>query len=327
MKKLFRYLKRSERGSTAIIVAVTMSMLMTFTAFTFDFGITYYETSKAQNAADAAALASAKLLPVGSSDASAISNVKNTAVSYVNKNGDYDISSEDIVLGDLVSGRYTSVKVNINGQVDMTIAQIIGVNTIAFTRHAKAMIAPCTSAGEVAPLGVEQSILDAALASGNTQHVLLKYGGGDGDTGSFGAIDLDGVKGGGANDYLSWLLNGYEGTIEVGQGLLPVEKGNMAGPTETAISQRYYQCTHFESLGGCTLDHFDPDCPRLLKILVIEKVGTQYISVKGFAVFVIEGVSGDEVLGSYVESIEIGNADGNANWSAEYGLYSISLVE
>ncbi len=326
MKKLLRSIKY-EHGASSILVAVSMSVLMTFTAFTFDFGIAYFETSEAQNAADAAALAAARMLPVNVNDLSAVNAVKDIAIEYVNKNGAYYISGEDIDLGDPVNGRYTSVRVNINCQVNLNFARVIGVNTATFNRHAKAAISPCTRASGAAPLGVEQCVLDEAIANENTQHIYLKYGGGDGDTGSYGAIDLDGVKGGGANDYRSWLLNGYEGVIEVGEGLLPVEKGDMTGPTEVSISARYYQCTHFQSLGGCTAEHFDPDCPRLLKILVIEKVGTQYIKVKGFAVFVIEGVNGDEILGSYVKMIEADHADENANWAADYGLYNISLVD
>lgn len=326
LEKFWRLFKRNERGSSIVLVAITMATLMTFTAFTIDFGVSYVETTKAQNAADSAVLAAAHLLPVESGDASGIAQVKDTAVSYVRKNG-FDISSDDVALGDLIAGQYTSVKVTIAGHVNMTIARVIGINTVDYVRDAKAIIAPSVSATHVEPLGVEQSILDALIASGNTEHVYLKYGGGDGDTGAYGAIDLDGVTGGGANDFNSWLMNGYSGTITVGEGLLPVEPGNMAGPTEEAIAARYYQCTHFPDLGGCTIDHYDPDCPRILKILVIEKVGDHDVMVKGFAAFVIEGVFEDEVLGSYIEMIEPGNAELGSNWSAEYGVYSVSLVE
>ena len=326
MNGILRFLRREERGSAAVIIAVSLSLLFSFTALAVDFGATYVTNANAQNAADSAALAAAHYLPVSSGDASGMAQVKDVAVSYVEKNG-FTIAADGVELGDMVGGRYTSVSVTVSGEVGMTFARVIGIDTVPFKKDAKAKIIPCTSATGVAPLGVEQSVMDAAIASGNTQHIYLKYGGGDGDTGSYGAIDLDGVKGGGANDFESWLLNGYSGTITVGEGLLPVEPGNMAAPTETAISARYYQCTHYPDQGGCSIDHYDSNCPRLLKTLVIETVGTQYVKVKGFAVFIIEGVYGDEVLGSYVKMLEPDLAGGDADWSAEYGLYSVRLVE
>ena len=326
MKNWLNRFIRNEWGASAIIAAITTSCLMTFTAFTFDYGYAYYRTSEAQNAADAAAIAAAELLPVGMNDSAGIAEVTNRAIAYANLNGEYSVSSENIELSDLVDGRYTSVKVNIPCSAKTTIAKVIGINSLDFVRSAKAVISPCTATDNVVPLGVDYLQLQALIASGDIEHIYLKYGGGDGDTGSYGAIDLDGVKGGGANDFEAWLMYGYEGIIEVGEGLLPVEKGNMSGPTETAITYKYSQCTHYVGLGGCTLEHFDPDCPRAIKVLVIEKVGTQYVKVHGFALFIIEEVSGDEVIGSYVKCIDPGQADANANWDDDYGMYSISLV-
>ncbi len=328
MRKLLNKIRHEECGASTILVVITLTALLVFTAFAVDYGIAYFNTSKLQNAADSATLAATKLLPVDVTDESAIALVKETAVDYANKNGNYPISVDNIVLGDPLYGRYTSVRVSIPCQISTTFAKIIGVNTFSFERRAKAIIAPSLAANDCVPLGVDYLELKQAIDSGKTEHIYLKYGGGGGTIGSYGAIDLDGVKGGGAKDFESWLMYGYSGTIYAGETLLPVEKGNMAGPTEDAIALRYSQCTHFTGSGGCTAEHFDPDCPRVITVLVIQKVGTQYVRVMGFAEFVIEGITKDEVLGSYVKACESGNANENVNWAtSEYGLYNISLTE
>jgi len=55
--------------------------------------------------------------------------------------------------------------------------------------------------------------------------------------GNFGCLDLDGNKGGGANDYLDRIKNGFPGTLNVGDLIYP-ETGNMAGPTVSGVQYR-----------------------------------------------------------------------------------------
>ena len=317
-----------EDGIITVIVALSMTAIMIFTAFVTDLGIAYIKSADIQNAADAASLAAGQLLPVNSVDETAVSNVKNEAIAYAGKNGETGLTTEDVTLGDLVNGIFTSVRVSVPCTVESFFAKAIGINSFSFSRSAKAKIAPSMQTSGVAPLGVDYIELANALANNGTQHIYLKYGGGGGTQGSYGAIDLDGVKGGGANDFTSWLDYGYDGVIKVGDDLLPVEKGNMAGPTTSAISERFNACTHFQDQGGCTADHYDLDCPRILKVLVIEKIGSSYVKVHGFAAFVIEGVgTNGEVLGSYIKYIDNGNVTGSNVWStADYGMYNVGLV-
>ncbi|MPM91959.1 hypothetical protein SDC9_139093 [bioreactor metagenome] len=213
---------------------------------------------------------------------------------------------------------------------ELIFAKSFGVNTFSFTRGAKASASPATRIGGTAPLGVDYEQLSEAIARGDTEHIYLKYGAGDGEEGSYGAIDLDGVKGGGANDFSTWLTYGYNGTIEVGDDLLPVEKGNMDGPTARSINERYNACTHYADDGGCSCAHYELTCPRVLKVLVIEKIGCSYVKVKGFAAFVLEGEAGDkgEVLGSYVKYLEPGESLVEDAWdSADFGIYNVGLTK
>lgn len=326
-KRFARSIFAQEDGVSAVIVALTLSFLMMIAALAIDFGLAYYRVSEAQNAADAAALAAGSLLPVKSDDAAAVAEVRELAVLYAQKNGNFSITAEDVVLGGEVNGKFTSVSVDISCEIHLNIARMFGVGTKNVSRNARAAIAPCESITDAAPLGVDYLQLQALIDSGNTKHVYLKYGGGGGDTGSYGAIDLDGVMGGGANDFETWLSYGYTGLVEVGENLLPVEKGNMAGATYDSALARYNACTHYSAEGGCTAEHYDPNCPRLLKVLVIEKVGTSYVSVKGFAAFIIEGVYSDEIVGSYVKYFEEGTVNANsAVGSGGFGMYNLGLT-
>lgn len=328
MKKIINLLIKEEEGAVAVIAAISMTIILTFCALVVDFGFAYVKTAKIQNAADAATLAAGRMLPTYVDDDVTISQMKDTAILYAQKNEIDNLSYNDISFGDVVNGKYTSISVNIPCTMESYFAKIIGVDSFTFNRNAKARATPPTQMGGVAPLGVEYIQLNNAIENGETEHIYLKYGGGDGTQGSYGAIDLDGVQGGGANDYNYWLEYGYDGVIKVGDGLLPVEKGNMSGPTSSAIDVKYNSCTHFQGDGGCNAHHYDINCPRIIKILVIEKIGTKYISVKGFAAFVIEGESGSnaEVIGSYIKFIEPGELNKNADWnSTDYGVYNIGL--
>ncbi|MCX7614978.1 MAG: hypothetical protein N2Z65_04410 [Clostridiales bacterium] len=213
--------------------------------------------------------------------------------------------------------------------MDSFFAKTVGINSFSFSRSAKARITPATQVNGAAPLGVEYSQLMNAISNNNTKHIYLKYGGGDGTQGSYGAIDLDGVKSGGASDFTSWLEYGYSGTLKIGDDLLPVEKGNMAGPTASSVSARYNSCTHFQGQGGCTAEHYVLDCPRVLKVLVIEKIGNSYVKIKGFAAFVLEGIGENgEVQGSYIKYFESGSiSNGEYQAAQDYGMYHIGLSE
>jgi len=76
-----------------------------------DFGLAYTKASDVQNAADAASLAAAQMLPVDESDEAKIAEIKNTAVLYAEKNNMTDLSSGDVELGNLIDGKFTSVMI------------------------------------------------------------------------------------------------------------------------------------------------------------------------------------------------------------------------
>lgn len=86
-----RHFRESEEGSVAIIVALSLTVLLGFTAFAVDFGMMASVRQHLQNAADAAALAGAADLGAGKP----LSDVNATVDEYCRANG-VDGSSDNI---------------------------------------------------------------------------------------------------------------------------------------------------------------------------------------------------------------------------------------
>lgn len=330
---LFRALRLRERGESLLIVVLAMTGLVGVTATVADLGAAYVKTAQTQTAADAAALAAGMKLPLKSTDAAGLAAATATAREYLTKNGVSDAAAATVTFGSLEGGDYHSVYVSQPAVSETAFARIFGVDEISFQREAEARVVPCSAMSDLVPLSIQESVLNEMIAGGTTQHAILKYGmkTDDVSNGSFGAIDLDGVKGGGANDYTNWLANGYQAKLDVGT-VLPVESGNMTGPTYSGIVQRYNACTHYISNGGCKAGCYADDCPRVMKVPVIVYTDSshKYVRVVGFAAFVLEDCTtyADKgcVTGSYVDMVNIGAADGDlSGTAASFGVYSLVL--
>ncbi|MEN6564337.1 MAG: pilus assembly protein TadG-related protein [Christensenella sp.] len=333
VKRLIRALRLQERGESLLIVVLVMTGLVGVTATVADLGAAYVKTAQTQTAADAAALAAGMKLPLGSADAAGLAAATATAREYLSKNGVSDASAAAVTFGELEGGDYHSVSVSQPAVSETAFARIFGVDEISFRREAEARVVPCAAMSDLVPLSIQESVLNEMIAGGTTQHAILKY---DSNTeevenGSFGAVDLDGVKGGGANDYTSWLANGYQAKLVIGT-VLPIEAGNMTGPTYSGIVQRYSACTHYASNGGCKAGCYVDDCPRVMKVPVIVYTDSsnKYVRVVGFAAFVLEDYTtyADKgcVVGSYVDMVNIGAADGDlTGTAAQFGVYSLVL--
>lgn len=313
-----------------IIVAFAMTVFLMAAAMVVDLGLCYYETSSLQNGVDSAALAAGLLLPVKADDDIAVASLKQTAAQYLQKN-DSAAAQISVEPDGLLSGRYTSIKITAGEQVETHFAKVIRINQISITRSASAQISPSTEMTGVVPLSIDSVYLKNAIASGLTNHITLKFGATTGVQGSFGALDLDGSNSGGANDYNANLLSGYSGNILVGS-ILSVEPGNMSGPTFSAFWSRYDGCTHFIGQGGCSLEHYVTDCPRVVMVPVVQYISSKSAKVTGFAAFVLEAGTGNgtqsTVTGSFVNFVKAGGGyDRNGLGSNDdYGVYSVHLT-
>ena len=333
MKRLLNKIKRSifnEEGATIVIVALSFTFLTIIVALVVDIGIAYYKTAEIENAADASALAAGQQLPVKANDANAVANIKNKAIEYAQKNGIENLQASDIVLTNLVNGYYSQLTVNIPVHIETNFARIIGINSIDITRNAKVKITPIKKLDGVVPLSIDKAGLDYCLANNITTHLPLKFGGGAGTLGSFGGIDIDGVKGGGADDYALWLAYGYTSQLSAGEGMFPVEPGNMAGPTNSALTIRYNSCTHFPGSGGCTADHYVNKCLRVVKVpVIVYDASRKNVSICGFAAFVIEPLTDSGyIYGSFIKMTTQGVPSDTVNFgdALDFGVYTLKLT-
>ena len=310
---------KDESGQTMVLFTLMLTILIGVLALVIDYGMPTWTARRLQNAADSAALAAATMLPADSAERKAIARTE--AIEYATKNG---YSNADVTFPDT-----TTVKVIVNTTVEYSFAKIFGLTSVDLERSASAQVQAITSLRGVVPLSVEKSVLDAALSSKNYD-LTLKVGGGAGNKGAYGAIDLDGSNGGGASQYENRLINGYDGLVTVGD-LLPTENGNMSGPTEWGVQKRYNACTHYTSSGGCTPEHYDKTCPRVMMIPVVVYTAKHTVQIKGFAPFLLKSYSGSGnecyVYGTYLPSfITDGEVDPSIP-ANPYGPYTVKLVD
>ena len=321
----------NERGAVAVVTAIALVVLLIAAAFVTDLGLAYLSAAELQNAADSAALAAASLLPADHGDSAALEDIEEEALAYLEKNDNGWSYTADVQAHIGGNNQYTSVTVSISQSVPLYIAPVIGIDHIDLSRSATAQISPTLKTSHMVPLSITEEYLSDAIASGETRHLELKLGASNHDVhaGAFGAIDLDGSMSGGAQVYADWLANGYEGDLYVGQQL-PVEPGNMSNPTMTAFTARYNSCTH----GGCTINDYVEDCPRVVIVPVITYVNAHTVTIKGFAAFIIEDCAGQGhnsiITGSFIKELPVngtGSLDDGLGSDVDFGVYSITLIE
>ncbi|MDI6709582.1 MAG: pilus assembly protein TadG-related protein [Bacillota bacterium] len=296
---------RDERGAMAVLVAAALVVLSGCLALAADVGQLALWQVRAANAADAAALAGAQELmdhPGAAFDA---------AMAYGQANG--------IAPGEMTITVTDSVAVDIVRPVEFAFAPVLGIHSGAARAHARAVAGPVTGVSGVAPLAVpDQEFEYGALYQLKANHWQKGHLG----RGEFGALGLGEH---GADHYRDNLKKGYPGMLRVGD-VVPTESGNMSGPTQEAIADRFARCND-----GCTFDHFTRDCPRVLIVPVYEPVAEHKVDevrIAGFAAFWVENIPGngdDSVIeGRFVQTVTAGTVDPDAEG---YGLYGVRLIE
>lgn len=317
-----------EEGAVIVVAAIVFIIVIIMCGIVIDVGSVQIEKSSLQNAADAAAFAASTILPAEAGNPAELEQVHDIALDYAAKNG-FDASCVTAVEPEnIFNGKYYGVRVRLKSEVPYNFGPIVGLNGTTATKSAKVLLEPVTSSTAVVPLGIEASRLSEVLAATEGIDLIIKYDGGDGTEGFYGALDLDGVQGGGAKDFESWLAFGYDGVLQMGD-ILPTESGNMSGPTTDAFTTRYNQCTHFPSQGGCNEDHFDLSCPRVVTLIVYTLVDSKTVQVVGFVPFILKGLNGNgEILASKITvKTNEGETDGALGGIGDYGIYRVRLVE
>lgn len=315
---IMRKFVREEKGLALVLVAAAMTVILGFTALVVDVGTLYLNRSRLLNACDAAALAGAQELPGG--------NPEGVAEQYLLDN---NITPEEIAnkVEIQVSNDNTQLTVRASRDIQYTFARALGFTAGNVSAEATAEYGAVTSASGVAPFAVP----DQQLVF-NKQYV-LKEGAGSSEEGlfrihgNFGALALGGN---GAKNYEENLKYGYSGTISAGDWV-ETEPGNMSGPTCDGVTYLMNQCNH-----GCTPDHFEPDCPRVILVPVFDPAtldqGRDDVLIVGFASFLLEGVQGNgkdsEVIGTFLQMAPPPDVSYDIDPNApDYGLHAVRLID
>lgn len=301
----------NEEGSALVLVAAAMVALVGFAALVVDAGELYINRAELAKAIDSSVLAGVQHLPENPNLAVA------TAEQYAQLNGlqegEYEFATDD-------SGRaITAVG---NREVLFHFAPILGFDSSEVYASAAARIAPLSSTSNIVPFGVLEDEYEFG------EIITLKEAAGSNTySGWFGALRLGGN---GASVYRSNIEYGYDGTISIGD-IIPIESGNMSGPTSQGVAYRIDECDHYPR---CTIDSYVEGCSRIMVVPIvnIEEINNgghpESVRVVGFAAFLVKDYVGhgndNEVEGAFIRYVIPGDTETGAG---DFGVYSAYLYE
>lgn len=124
---------RVEDGQSLVLFVLALTVLLGFAALTIDVGNLFHDRAKLQNAADAASLAGAGVLPQGS--AAAITEARN----YAQKNGYVDGQNGYTVgITTPYNGDPFKIEVKISGPTPAAFATVLGINFLSASHRSVA---------------------------------------------------------------------------------------------------------------------------------------------------------------------------------------------
>ncbi|MFZ5639947.1 MAG: pilus assembly protein TadG-related protein [Bacillota bacterium] len=300
-----RKLIKREEGTVIVLVALGLTVFLSFTALVTDVGLLLVERGKLVQAVDAAALAGVQELPDNPTAATT------KATEYAQKNG---VSSPTVT----ISPDNKEITVESTKQVNLAFAKIWGLDKSNVKATAKAVVAPVKNVSGAVPM----SILDQPLVAGQKYVIKSADGIGAYSNGWRGILNYTG-GGGGSSDYRELTREGYQGRLSIGQ-VIDKETGNKSGPTEDGVNDRIDAC---DRTPPCSATDYEPDCPRLVWVPVIEEVDNKKVRVVGFAAFFLEEVEGsgndNNVWATLVQQTMSADIDTEGT---DYGLYGAKLT-
>ena len=200
---------RDESGQAVVLSAVWMVVLLGMAGLVIDVGSWYRAQRNLQADADAAALAGAQELPADTATAGAM------AKSYAQKNG-YTLTGAGISFSGVTTPN-DSITVKVKDPAPTYFTKLFGINSVDVAAQATAKSDLLGAARWVAPITVN---VKHPLLAGNkcpcfgteTTLPLDK----NGAPGAFGLLDLDEGNGNGGSTLADWILNGFNGELNLG---------------------------------------------------------------------------------------------------------------
>jgi len=294
----------NQKGSVLVLFSLLLPILLGVTALVVDAGYGYLEKTKLQNSADAIVLAGVRELPASTSNAITV------GYQYAAKN---DVTSGEAAI---TCPDSNTIQAILTRTEPTFFSKIFNVNSYVVQAKAKAKVSTLVGGTGCMPFGIqEQKFL-------YRQQYILKYGGGAGSTGNYGALQLGPKPGADAlRDII--VAGGYKGEIKIGD-YVTTEPGNMSGPVKTSINDRIALDP------SATFDTVQVGSPRLILVPIItgDPQGRSDVLVVGFGLFFMEAIEGNGsncvLKGEFVQRIYPGTGGTATN---NYGVYTVALVE
>jgi hypothetical protein len=287
-----------------VMTVVLLTAIIGMSALVMDVGSVMIEKYRLRNSVDAAVLAGGQELPMYPDAARSI------ATEYAEANGAVPgrISVE-------IDEDSCGIRVTAEQTVDYKFARILGLSTKDVSQSAYAKLGAAGSVyNGIRPFAVEWGDFDYG------ESVTLKEGGGDGETGNYGAVAL-GLRG--ANSFMDNIKFGYNGKLSVGD-LIDTEPGNMSGPTVDGIN-------YILGNDNATFENFTKTSLRLWTIPVVndfDALGRDQIEISGFAIFFVEDTQTIEkdavVIGRFLKYVTNADIDVAVN---NYGASGLKLMQ
>jgi hypothetical protein len=207
-------IRRDERGQSAVIFVVFITVLLGLAAAVLDVGSWYREHRAAQATADAAALAGAQSLPTDPA------NAQSLATSYADKNGG-GLAPSDITISS-TKGPNDTISVKIHRGAPGFFSKLFGIDSVAINAKASARTFVPGEAKYLAPIVVRNTHPMLNNCSGpcfgpsyQTTLPLDKTGA----PGAFNLINLNDDSTGtvGASTLADWINTGYNDYLPLRQ--------------------------------------------------------------------------------------------------------------
>jgi hypothetical protein len=273
--------KASRRGQIAVALMLVMIPLLGAIGLGTDLGLLYFHWGIVQKAADSAVLAGAFYLPNNTSTA------QTTATNYATQNG---LKNSEIV-SLFPAPDHMSITMTTSRTVPYYFLQLVGLSSGTVKPMAKAGIQQDTEGTRgLIPVGLPCTATSCSYTAG-TEYKLVEAGtNGNGGSwnvgpGNWGRLALGGS---GATQFLNNLINGYQGSINVGDQIT-AESGQVNGPTYEGIMTARVDAGLVinGAVTSPTLATVPAYDPRLVAVPLIDFTGAQGtsspVTVMGFA--------------------------------------------
>ncbi|MEW6183389.1 MAG: pilus assembly protein TadG-related protein [Bacillota bacterium] len=339
---LFRKLGPGDKGTTLVLVALMLVVLIGFMALVVDMGALSANKRKLVAAADAAALAGAQTYANGilsgtdPHDTTLVNSVYDFARNYAINNG-ADPNKIEIAVDEY---NY-KITVDLSGEYDLHFAPVLGVDKGTRAAHAEAITGPVGSSPGATPVFIEDPGPGNVPKPGDTFVLKDAAPSPQFGSGSFGCLTFSGNQD--KDEYETRLKFGYDGTVCAGTYIATLN-GNNTNQTTDAIktdpqdghNARFERCT-----GGsnCKWDNHESGCPRVVIVPVCDiscyQPNDKKVYVVGFATFFIDSytppsghghASGQcSIYASFMNSLAVGQVGGPG--TPDFGTWAVNLIE